>query len=241
MPSCSRLTKREHESRSLRLRVDETEVSALLERPADALVGYVFAHGAGAGMYHVFMEDMAQRLAALGVATFRFQFPYTETGKKRPDPSKTLQATVRAAVAAARASWPDLPLIAGGKSMGGRMSSLCQAQEPLLGVLGLAFLGFPLHAPKKPATARADHLRAIDCPMLFLQGTRDTLTELSLFAPIVETLPTATMQVVDGADHSLAVLKRSGRSDNDVKDEVAGAVASWARSLVPSASRKRRA
>src|SRR6478609_3876234 len=201
-------------------------VSAILSRPADARVLYVLAHGAGAGMRHRFMEAIAGGLADRGVATLRYQFPYTEAGLRRPDPPAVLHATVRAAVAAAAGIAPDLPLIAGGKSMGGRMSSGAAAHEPLPGVAGLAFLGFPLHPPKRPSEDRAEHLSGVGVPMLFLQGTRDDLADLGLITGVCARLgPLATLHVVDGADHAFEVLKRSGRTDAEVLDELAGTVA----------------
>jgi uncharacterized protein len=209
------------------------KVSAILRRPANAWAGYVLAHGAGAGMRHAFMEAIAEALAQQGIATLRYQFPYTEAGGRRPDPPRVLEATVRAAVAKAREIAPDLPLVAGGKSMGGRMTSNAAAHHPLPGVLGLVFLGFPLHPPKQPGQSRADHLGAVELPMLFLQGTRDALAELDLITSVCERLgPRATLHVVQGADHSFAVLKRSGRSRGEVMEELALSVAEWCRSLV---------
>ncbi|HEX7090552.1 MAG TPA: alpha/beta family hydrolase [Longimicrobiales bacterium] len=208
-------------------------VSALLLRPPDAWSLYVLAHGAGASMRHAFMEAIAQRLAARGVATFRYQFPYMEAGSRRPDSPGVLQATVRAAVAAAAGAAPDLPLIAGGKSLGGRMTSGAAAEQPLAGVRGLAFLGFPLHPLKKPAIERAAHLDDVDLPMLFLQGTRDDLADLELMRRVCDRLGRrATLHVVDGADHSFHVLRRSGRTDAEVLDELADAVAEWGRGVV---------
>ena len=211
-------------------------VSALLVRPPDAWLLYVLAHGAGAGMRHPFMEDVARRLAARGVATFRYQFPYMEAGRRRPDPPRILQAAVRAAVAAAREAAPDLPLIAGGKSLGGRMTSSAAAERPLEGVRGIAFLGFPLHPPKQPSVERAAHLDGVGVPMLFLQGTRDDLADLGLIRQVCARLGArATLHVVEGADHSFHVLRRSGRTDAEVLDELADVVARWGRGLAPSA------
>jgi predicted alpha/beta-hydrolase family hydrolase len=205
-------------------------VSGLLTRPADARVLYVLAHGAGAGMRHRFMEAVAASLAAHGIASLRYQFPYTEAGGRRPDPPAVLEATVRAAVAAAAELGPGLPLIAGGKSMGGRMTSGAQARAPLPGVAALVFLGFPLHPPKRPGETRAEHLVGVRLPMLFLQGTRDDLADLGLISGVCARLgPRATLHVVDGADHSFAVLKRSGRSGDEVLEELAGTVAGWCR------------
>ncbi|HEY8468465.1 MAG TPA: alpha/beta family hydrolase [Longimicrobiales bacterium] len=208
-------------------------VSALLLRPRDAWLLYVLAHGAGAGMRHAFMEDIAWRLAARGVATFRYQFPYMEAGARRPDPPRVLQATVRAAVAAAREAAADLPLIAGGKSLGGRMTSSAAAERPLEGVRGIAFLGFPLHPPKEPGVQRAAHLDDVGLPMLFLQGTRDDLADLELIRQVCARLgERATLHVVEDADHSFHVLERSGRTDAEVLDELADAVAEWGRGVV---------
>lgn len=208
------------------------KVSGILLRPPDAWATYVLAHGAGAGMRHRFMESIAQSLAERGVATLRYQFPYVEAGTRRPDPPGVLEATVRAAVAKARESTPDLPLIAGGKSLGGRMTSNAMARRPLEGVLGLAFLGFPLHPAKQPGVTRAEHLDRVESPMLFLQGTRDDLADLGLVTSVCTRLgPRATLHVVDGADHSFAVLKRSGRSDGEVMGELVLTIGEWLRSL----------
>lgn len=211
-------------------------VSGILLRPPDAWAGYVMAHGAGAGMRHRFMERMAHALAERGMATLRYQFPYMEAGGGRPDPPGVLEAAVRAAVDAARDGLSGLPLVAGGKSLGGRMTSNAQARRPLPGVGGLVFLGFPLHPPKQPGETRADHLRAVELPMLFLQGTRDALAELDLITAVCGRLGSrATLHVVEGADHSFAVLKRSGRSEAEVMDELADFLGSWCRSVVQPA------
>jgi uncharacterized protein len=205
-------------------------VSGLLTRPSDARVLYVLAHGAGAGMRHRFMEAIVSALAQRGIASLRYQFPYTEAGARRPDPPAVLEATVRAAVAAAVQTAPDLPLIAGGKSMGGRMTSGAVARGPLPGVQGLVFLGFPLHRPKQPSEDRAAHLSQVTLPMLFLQGTRDELADLGLITGVCARLgPLATLHVVDGADHGFAVLKRSGRTDAEVLEELADTAVSWCR------------
>jgi hypothetical protein len=205
------------------------EVSALLLRPGAARSMMVLGHGAGAGMRHHFMEDAASALAARGIATFRYQFPYVEHGSRRPDPQPVLLATVRSAVAAAHGAAPDLPLLAGGKSMGGRMTSLAASKEALPGVRGLVFFGFPLHRPGSPATERGDHLASVTAPMLFLQGTRDKLADLGLLRPVIERLgQRATLHVVEGADHGFDVLKRSGRSSADVLEELAATAATWA-------------
>jgi predicted alpha/beta-hydrolase family hydrolase len=212
-------------------------VSGILLRPPNAWAGYVMAHGAGAGMRHAFMETVAESLAHRGIATLRYQFPYTESGGRRPDPPGVLQATVRAAVAKAQEVAPELPLIAGGKSLGGRMTSNAAAHRPLPGVLGLAFLGFPLHPPKQPGERRAEHLPAVELPMLFLQGTRDALAELDLITAVCGRLGArATLHVVEGADHSFAVLKRSGRTGADVMEELATTITEWVRSLVSTSA-----
>lgn len=210
---------------------DRGEVSALYLRPSGADLAYVLAHGAGAGMRHRFMETIAARLADEKVATFRYQFPYMEQGRKRPDSAKIAQATVRAAVAAAKKAARGLPLIAGGKSFGGRMTSHAQATEPLPAVKALVFLGFPLHAPGKPGRDRAAHLADVKIPMLFLQGTRDNLADLALMKSVTRDLGRkAKIHVVEGGDHSFGVLKRSGRTEDEVMDELATTLASWSRS-----------
>jgi uncharacterized protein len=210
-------------------------VSGILLRPSNAWAGFVLAHGAGAGMRHPFMTTVAESLAHRGIATLRYQFPYTESGGRRPDPPGVLQATVRAAVAKAREIAPELPLVAGGKSLGGRMTSHAAARHALPGVLGLVFLGFPLHPPKQPGKHRADRLPTVELPMLFLQGTRDTLADLDLITAVCGHLGhRATLHVVEGADHSFAVLKRSGRTDADVLDELVTTIAQWVRSLLSS-------
>jgi predicted alpha/beta-hydrolase family hydrolase len=207
-------------------------VSALLLRPDAPRACFVFAHGAGAGMAHSFMEAFANGLGERGIATLRYQFPYMEKGGKRPDPPAAAQAAVRAAVAEAAQSFPGLALIAGGKSFGGRMTSQAQAAAPLPGVRGLAFVGFPLHPTGKPSTDRADHLAKVDIPMLFLQGSRDTLAEVTLIEPVVKRLgPRASLHMVDGADHSFHVLARSGRNDREVLSEILDVFASWAGAL----------
>ena len=208
------------------------EVSALFVRPDSAHWMMVLGHGAGAGMRHHFMEDIAAALAAQGIATFRYQFPYVEKGLSRPDPQPVLLATVRASVEAARAAADGLPLLAGGKSMGGRMTSLAAAKEALDGVRGIVFFGFPLHPAGAPAVERGEHLARVAEPMLFLQGTRDRLAGLDLLRPVIERLgPLATLHVVEGADHSFEVLKRSGRSGAEVLEELAKTTATWAARL----------
>lgn len=204
-------------------------MSALLSRTGKSRRLLVLAHGAGAGMSHPFMEKLAGELAAVGVATFRYHFPYMEARRRVPDAPTVLTATVVAAVEAAAKVAPDLPLLAGGKSMGGRMTSQAAAHRPLNGVQGLVFFGFPLHPPNRPATKRADHLAKVTLPMLFLQGTRDTFADLKLLRPICARLGSrATLCVIEKADHSFQVLKSSGRSDTEVMRELAEIVASWA-------------
>ena len=204
-------------------------VSALLLRPERPRACFVFAHGAGAGMTHSFMQAFAEGLLARDIATLRYQFPYMERGGKRPDPPPVAHGTVRAAALEAGRYCPGLPLIAGGKSFGGRMTSQAQAAEPLQGVRGLAFLGFPLHPAGKPSSDRAGHLADVHIPMLFLQGTRDNLAEAALIEPVVKRIgPAARLHLVDGADHSFHVLARSGRNDRDVLDEILDAFAKWA-------------
>ncbi len=208
------------------------EVSALLLLPAEARVMLALAHGAGAGMAHPFLAALAAELAAVGVATLRYQFPYMEQRRRVPDPPAVLTATVRAAVRIAAEAAPGLPLIAGGKSMGGRMTSQAAAQQLLEGVRGLVFFGFPLHPPNKPSTKRAEHLTKVQVPMLFLQGTRDTLADLTLLKPICESLGSrATLHIIETADHSFHMLKKSGKTDADVLRELAQTAASWAENL----------
>ena len=204
-------------------------VSALLVRPDAPRACFVFAHGAGAGMTHSFMEAFANGLCERSIASLRYQFPYMEKGGKRPDPPAIAQATVRAAVTKASQIFPGLALIAGGKSFGGRMTSQAQAATPLPDVRGLAFVGFPLHPAGKPSTDRADHLTKIELPMLFLQGSRDTLADVPLIESVVQRLgPRARLHMVDGADHSFHVLVRSGRNDREVMNEILDAFVGWA-------------
>jgi len=217
-------------SKSLTFLASESsgEVSALFLRPPAAKWLLVFGHGAGAGMHHPFMEAVSHRLADARIATFRYQFPYMEKKSGRPDPQPILLATVRSAVAAAGQVGGSLPMIAGGKSMGGRMTSLAASMEPLSGVRGLVFFGFPLHPPGKPGTERAKHLSAVTVPMLFLQGTRDKLADLTLLSPICTTLPLAALKVVEGADHSFHMAKSSGTSDDAALGMLVQAVNDWA-------------
>jgi uncharacterized protein len=208
-------------------------VSGLLQAPQRARACYVLAHGAGAGMTHPFMAAAAAGLAERGIATLRYQFPYMERGSKRPDPPKLAQATVRAAVAAAQASMPGLPLIAGGKSFGGRMTSQAQATAPLPGVRGLAFLGFPLHAAGRPSAERGEHLFAVQVPMLFLQGTRDTLAALDELQPLCKKLgKRATLKLFADADHSFHVPARSGRKDTEVFAELLDVLVDWVSGVI---------
>src|SRR5882672_10441464 len=205
------------------------EVSALLLRPAKARQLLVLVHGAGAGMSHPFMEILAGELAGVGVATLRYQFPYMEARRRAPDAPAVLTASVAGAVRAAAEAAPGLPLLAGGKSMGGRMTSHAAAQRPLDGVRGLVFFGFPLHPPNRPGTKRADHLAKVSVPMLFMAGTRDTFADLKLLRPICAKLGSrATLHIFEKADHSFHVLKSSGKSDEEVLRELAEKTASWA-------------
>jgi predicted alpha/beta-hydrolase family hydrolase len=205
-----------------------TQVSGLLQMPANARTCLVLAHGAGAGMTHPFMAAVAIGLAQRGVATLRYQFPYMERGSRRPDQPAVAQATVRAAVAAATRGAPGLPLFAGGKSFGGRMTSQAQAAGPLPGVRGLVFLGFPLHPAGKPAQTRAQHLLDVQVPMLFLQGTCDKLAELDQLQPVCAGLgDRATLRVFQDADHSFHVPARSGRTDAQVRGEMLDVLAAW--------------
>lgn len=208
-------------------------VSALLDSPNDPWLLYVLAHGAGAGMRHPFLERMAAALTARGVATLRFQFPYMEKRKRRPDPPNVAQRAVRAAVEAAVDRLPDVPLVAGGKSFGGRMTSQAKATDAPPGVRGLAFLGFPLHAPGRAGDKRGAHLAEVRIPMLFLQGTRDSLADLDLMRGLCKRLgKRATLHVVEGGDHSFKVLKSTGRTEDDVMAELADAIANWARAVL---------
>ena len=219
----------------LRFSVGQTsgEVSGLLVRPPDARLLCVLAHGAGAGMRHPFLEAVARALAEQKIATLRYQFPYMEQRARRPDPPAVAAATVRAAVAEAARVAPGLPLIAGGKSFGGRMTSTAQAEEPLPGVRGLVFLGFPLHPPGRPADKRAEHLAQVRIPMLFLQGDRDEFADLKLLGPVIKQLgERATLHLVAGGDHSFHVLKRSGRTDGDVMGELVQAMVDWTGRLI---------
>jgi uncharacterized protein len=207
---------------------DAVCVSGLLQNPPHARACYVLAHGAGAGINHPFMRAVAAELARQDIATLRYQFPYMETGARRPDPPQLAHATVRAAVAAALSFVPTLPLIAGGKSFGGRMTSQAQSKDPLQGVRGLVFLGFPLHPAGRPSQDRAAHLFDVQIPMLFLQGTRDTLASLDQIEPLCKKLGwRATLELFADADHSFHVPARSGRNDSQVLGEVLDVLAGW--------------
>jgi predicted alpha/beta-hydrolase family hydrolase len=213
--------------------VGDARVSGLLHRPRGASACYVVGHGAGAGMEHPFLTAVAAGLGERGIATFRYQFPYMERGSGRPDSPKVAEAAVRAAVVEAARLVGKLPLVAGGKSFGGRMTSQAEAGEHLAGVRGLVFLGFPLHAPGKPSVERGEHLAAISIPMLFLQGTRDDFASLALLKPLCKRLgKSATLRLFDGADHSFHVPARSGRTDAEVRTELLDAIADWAGRVV---------
>jgi predicted alpha/beta-hydrolase family hydrolase len=214
--------------------VDDTHaVSGLLSVPSRAHACYVFAHGAGAGMSHPFMEAVAAELGQRCIATLRYQFPYMEKGSRRPDPPRLAHATVRAATAAAARLGSALPLVAGGKSFGGRMTSQAQAASPLPGVRGLVFLGFPLHPAGRPSNERAGHLFDVRIPMLFLQGTRDQLADPELIRGLTGRLgERASLHLLQDADHSFHVPARSGRQDADVRRQMADAVVAWVKSLV---------
>jgi uncharacterized protein len=214
--------------------VDEgRRVSGLLQVPSAARACYVLAHGAGAGMSHPFMEAVAAGLAERHIATLRYQFPYMEKGGKRPDSPKVAQATVRAAVDEVRHRVPELPVVAGGKSFGGRMTSQAQAASPLPGVQGLVFLGFPLHPAGRPSDQRGAHLSEIKVPMLFLQGTRDALASIELVEALVQRLgKRATLRLFQDADHSFHVPARTGRNDADVRAEMLDELSAWLEAVV---------
>ena len=217
----------------LTIKVDgKHTVSGLLQMPSRAVACFVMAHGAGAGMAHPFMTAVADGLAERRVGTLRYQFPFMEQGSNRPDRAPLAQATVRAAVDVAASLAPFIPLIAGGKSFGGRMTSQAQTETPLPGVVGLTFFGFPLHPANKPSTSRAEHLSEIQVPMLFLQGTRDALADMTLLVPTVEALgERATLMQIEGADHSFHVPVKSGTNDAKVLAEMLDALAAWATAL----------
>jgi predicted alpha/beta-hydrolase family hydrolase len=212
---------------------EQIHVSGLMQCPTGAKACLVLAHGAGAGMDHPFMAALARDLAAIGIATLRFQFPYMERQSKRPDPPALCHATIRAAVARAHEIVPSLPWFAGGKSFGGRMTSQAQAEIPLPHVCGLVFFGFPLHPPKQPSIDRGAHLFQVKVPMLFLQGTRDAFAELPLIKPLIERLGKGTtLTLLENADHSFHVPIRSGRTDAQVRDALIEAFGAWADSVI---------
>jgi predicted alpha/beta-hydrolase family hydrolase len=203
-------------------------VSGILNLPSNADSLLVFAHGAGAGMRHSFMERMSQLLGDQQIGTLRYQFPYMEAGRSGPDRPPILEATVAAAVREGARLAPGLPLVAGGKSMGGRMTSGAAATSPLPGVIGLVFFGFPLHPPKNPGTARADHLSQVTVPMLFIQGTRDSLADLTLLRQVTDPLGSrATLHVIEGGDHSFHVSRKSGQTDDQVLAGIAARTRGW--------------
>ena len=207
---------------------DGQPVSGLMQTPPSARACYVLAHGAGAGMAHPFMASIANHLSERGVATLRYQFPYMERGSKRPDTPKVAMATVRAAVGAASRLVPELPLFAGGKSFGGRMTSQAQAALPLPGVRGLIFLGFPLHSPGTPGESRGEHLSQIRIPMLFFQGSRDEFAEFTLLKKLARRLGTlASFWMFEDADHSFHVPARSGHTDAEIRAALAGTLVEW--------------
>lgn len=218
-----------HDHQALTIDVDEErQVSGLLMLPPRPLALYVLAHGAGAGMAHPFMTDMAGALMERNIGTLRYQFHYMERGSRRPDAPRLAHAAVRAAAVEAARQAPGVPLIAGGKSFGGRMTSQAQAIQPLPDVRGLAFLGFPLHPPGKPGDERGDHLAEIDIPMLFIQGTRDEFAKLELLEPVCERLGNlATLDLVEGGNHSFRVPKAAGRKPAEVLADLADKLAAW--------------
>jgi predicted alpha/beta-hydrolase family hydrolase len=216
------------EPMNISIPVGDEKLSGVLLRPANARALYLFAHGAGTNMAHPSMARNAVGLAQRDVATLRYNFLYTEKGGKRPDPPKLAHAAVRAAAAKAVELAADLPLFAGGRSFGGRMTSQAQAEDPLPGVRGLAFLGFPLHSAGKPSTERADHLANVRVPMLFVTGTKDALAELDLLKPVVAKLgDRATLHLVDSADHSFKVAAKSGRTNVEAEADALDAMAEW--------------
>jgi uncharacterized protein len=221
------------DERRLKFTVERAgDVSAILVRPADAQSLLVLAHGAGAGMVHPFLARLSAELAKVRIATLRYQFPYMEQRRRSPDSPAMATATVAAAVATAAKLEPRLPLLAGGKSFGGRMTSTAASAGLIANVRGLVFFGFPLHPPNKPGTTRAEHLKQVSVPMLFLQGTRDTLADLSLLRPVCNELGSrATLYVIDTADHSFHVLKSSGQDDANVLRQLAQQTAAWAQKI----------
>ena len=221
------------EAERITIQTGNDRVSGLLLRPRNARALYLFAHGAGAGMSHRAMESNAQGLAERGIATLRYQFLYMEKGSRRPDPPKVAHSVIRAAAAKATELAPDLPLFAGGRSFGGRMTSQAAAIEPLPRVRGLAFLGFPLHAAGKPGIERADHLAGIPVPMLFVSGDRDALAEVDLLKGVVEALgASAALHLVVHADHSFKVAAKSGRTSAEAETEALDGVAEWIEGII---------
>jgi uncharacterized protein len=222
------------DSQSVDIKIDETtRVSGILIAPPQSTACFVVAHGAGAGMLHSFMQNLADDLSNRGIATLRYQFPYMEKRGRRPDPPALCHATVRAAVAAARASLPALPLLAGGKSFGGRMTSQAQAADPLPGVRGLVFLGFPLHPPKEPSDSRGEHLVRVQIPMLFVQGARDAYAEPWLLNPLMERLgDRATLCLLQDADHSFHVPARSSVNASQTNEAMLDALVRWTAAIV---------
>jgi predicted alpha/beta-hydrolase family hydrolase len=215
----------------LSIPVDDVSVDAIAQCPAGPFACYVMAHGAGAGMQHPFMRDVADGLAMRRIATFRYQFPYMQRGSGRPDSPRVAQATVRAAYLRAAELFGGLALFAGGKSFGGRMTSQAEASDPLPGAKGIVFLGFPLQSPGKPAGQRANHLHDVGIPMLFIQGTRDKLAEIGAVKDLVESLGArVTLKSIADADHSFHVPVRSGRKDGDVMNEMLDAMTDWLKS-----------
>lgn len=218
---------------SFSVSLEQGRVSVILNLPKDALAGLVIAHGAGTDMRHQFMEELSSGLAESKIATFRFNFPYKEKGKGGPNSANILKQTIREAVKNAQEEMPDLALFAGGKSMGGRMTSLAASEETLANIKGLIFFGFPLHAAGKPGTERAEHLAAVDHEMLFLQGPRDALAKPELLLPIIKKLGSkADVHMVEGADHSFKVLKRSDRTQADVIEELIEVAGAWMKSRI---------
>jgi predicted alpha/beta-hydrolase family hydrolase len=208
------------------------DVSSILLHPENASWIYVLGHGAGAGMHHPFLDRIANQLALNNIATFRYQFPFMEQGRRTPNPKKVLVQTVRSAVDAAKAAAPGLRIIAGGKSLGGRMTSVAYSESPIESVEGLAFLGFPLHAPGREGVIRGEHLKQVDIPMLFLQGTRDKLANLELLGPLCDSLGSkTTLHILESGDHSYKPLKRSGRTFDEVMTEAETTLTTWVEEL----------
>jgi hypothetical protein len=224
----------------LQIQVQENlAVSGLLQVPPGATACFAFAHGAGAGMDHPFMASVADGLFSRRIATLRYQFPYMELGSKRPDRPALAQATVRAAAETVAHRLTGLPAFAGGKSFGGRMTSQAQADNPLSGIGGLVFLGFPLHPAGQPSDARAEHLFALRVPMLFVQGTRDALADMSLLSPLIGRLGSrATLKTIEHADHSFHCLARTGRTDKQALEEALDAIAEWVRDVLSRSGRQ---